>query len=104
MCEAAKEALWFTSFMEEIGVGDFKESPLKIYIDNQGAMFLAENEVVSERSKHIDIRHFFIRDLIKDGKLSFVYVPTEENPADLFTKNLKAPALQQNYTKLGLFM
>ncbi|UYV70600.1 hypothetical protein LAZ67_7003638, partial [Cordylochernes scorpioides] len=73
-----------------------------IYIDNQGAMFLAENEVVSERSKHIDIRHFFIRDLIKDGKLSFVYVPTEENPANLFTKNLKAPALQQNYTKLGL--
>ncbi|UYV81671.1 hypothetical protein LAZ67_20001885 [Cordylochernes scorpioides] len=104
MCEAAKEALWFTSFMEEIGVGDFKESPLKIYIDNQGAMFLAENEVVSERSKHIDIRHFFIRDLIKDGNLSFVYVPTEENPADLFTKNLKAPALQQNYTKLGLFI
>ncbi|UYV74577.1 hypothetical protein LAZ67_12000185 [Cordylochernes scorpioides] len=104
MCETAKEALWFTSFMEEIGVGGFKESPLKIYIDNQGAMFLAENEVVSERSKHIDIRHLFIRDLIKDGKLSFVYVPTEENPADLFTKNLKSPALQQNYTKLGLCM
>ncbi|UYV74589.1 hypothetical protein LAZ67_12000206 [Cordylochernes scorpioides] len=55
ICEAAKEALWFTSFMEEIGVGGFKESPLKIYIDNQGAMFHAENEVVSERSKHIDI-------------------------------------------------
>ncbi|UYV78617.1 hypothetical protein LAZ67_16002180 [Cordylochernes scorpioides] len=103
MCVAAKEALWFTSFMEEIGVDGFKESPLKIYIENQGAMFLAENKVVSER-KHIDIRHFFIRDLIKDGKLSFVYVPTKENPADLFTKNLKAPALQQNYTKLGLCM
>ncbi|UYV63799.1 hypothetical protein LAZ67_2005665 [Cordylochernes scorpioides] len=50
MCEAAKEALWFTSFMEEIGVGGFKEYPLKTYIDNQGTMFLAENEVVSERS------------------------------------------------------
>ncbi|UYV74572.1 hypothetical protein LAZ67_12000176 [Cordylochernes scorpioides] len=43
-----------------------------------------------------------LEDLIKDGKLSFVYVPTEENPADLFTKNLKSPALRQNYTKLGL--
>ncbi|UYV70601.1 hypothetical protein LAZ67_7003642 [Cordylochernes scorpioides] len=90
MCEAAKKLYGISS--EDI------------YIDNQGAMFLAENEVVSERSKHIDIRHFFIRDLIKDGKLSFVYVPTEENPANLFTKNLKAPALQQNYTKLGLCM
>ena len=60
----------------------------KIFVDNTGAIFLANNWVTSNRTKHIDVKYHFVRELIEDGKIEVVYVRTNENPADMFTKNL----------------
>ncbi|XP_028391792.1 uncharacterized protein LOC114516495 isoform X1 [Dendronephthya gigantea] len=57
-----------------------------IKIDNQGAMNLAKNPIHHQRTKHIDIRYHFIREEVKEGRVSLEYVSTEENIADIFTK------------------
>jgi hypothetical protein len=62
--------------------------PVKIEIDNTGALFLAENSTTSQRTKHIDVRHHFVRNLIRDGIIVVSFVGTNDNDADLFTKNL----------------
>ena len=71
--------------LEEIG---YKLGPLPICSDNQGAIFISSNPVMERRSKHIDIRYHYIRELIEDKKVEVFYISTDENPADLFTKNL----------------
>ena len=71
--------------LEEIG---YKLGPLPICSDNQGAIFISSNPVMEQRSKHIDIRYHYIRELIEDKKVEVFYISTDENPADLFTKNL----------------
>ena len=58
-----------------------------IKCDNQGAIFLAKNET-STRTKHVDVRYHFIRNLVDDGIIKLEYINTQENVADMLTKNL----------------
>ena len=64
--------------------------PATLFEDNTGAMFLMENQAVGFRTKHIDIRWHHIREMMKgdDPRLSVQFVPSEENFADLETKNV----------------
>ena len=62
-----------------------------IYEDNLGAIYLAKNQQVSSRTKHIDIRHHFLRDLIQDKKIEIRFVRSENNSSDITTKNTPAP-------------
>jgi hypothetical protein len=59
MCHAAKEAMWLINFLEEIGLEKFVSKPMKLRVDNQGAIGLVKNKITSERNKHIQLRHFF---------------------------------------------
>ena len=83
LCEASKEVMWISSFLTELGV---KFDTPVIYCDNQGAAALARNPVGHQRSKHIDIRYFFIREAIANGVLKVEYIATTDNVADIFTK------------------
>jgi hypothetical protein len=85
LSECAQEAMFTKSLVEEI-TGLITE-PALIYEDNLGALFLAKNAQVSGRTKHIDVRHHYIRDLIKDKKLELKFIKSEDNPADIMTKN-----------------
>lgn len=62
--------------------------PGRLYLDNQGAIHLCEGFENSKRSKHIDIKYHFIKDLVDNGQISIKYVPTHENISDLLTKSL----------------
>ena len=59
-----------------------------IYRDNQGALALVKNPYLYERSKHIDIYYYYIRDLAKKGKLEITYISITNIPADKITKPL----------------
>ena len=59
---------------------------IRMYVDNQGAIALANNPVHHKRSKHIDVKYHFLRLEIQNGNLKLTYVPTENNVADIFTK------------------
>jgi hypothetical protein len=62
--------------------------PTQIWEDNQGAIHMATNQVTSARTKHIDIRHHFVREQLESRAISVTYIPTQHQLADLFTKNL----------------
>lgn len=64
--------------------------------DDSGAVHLANKSMRSARSKHIDIRHHFIRDIVKRGEIKIVHVRTEFQHADLLTKNLNGDAYRQD--------
>ena len=60
--------------------------PVKIYVDNKGAIFIAENPVV-KRTKHIDTRFHIIREHIENDIVKIQFITSVENTADIFTKN-----------------
>ena len=61
--------------------------PIKIQVDNVGAIWLANNSSVSERTKHADLRAQFVRDMIKDQVIEINFVKSAENDSDIMTKN-----------------
>jgi hypothetical protein len=85
MTEAAQELLYVKQVLEFLHVKF--QLPMIIKCDNQGAAFLAKNES-STRTKHIDVRYHFLRDLVKDEVIKIEYVNTKINVADALTKNL----------------
>ena len=86
--EAVKGAVYLKRFAEELEVAD--GSPLELHRDNKGARDLAYNPEHHQRSKHIDRRHFYVRETIENGELTVPYVKTDDNLADFFTKSLPA--------------
>jgi hypothetical protein len=63
-------------------------SPVTIVNDNQGTIALYENRVHHQRSKHINIKHHFVRDEYRQGKINvmYMYMPSKDMIADIFTK------------------
>ena len=82
---AVCEVLWL--MILEVGVS-MKKIPIDVGCDNQGALESESDEIENERSKHIDVKHHFIRDIYQKGKITLNYVPTSEMIADIMTKNL----------------
>ena len=65
-------------------------------------MSLTEEKKFSNRSKHIDIRYHFLKDLVRDAQVKLEYVPTHENVADLMTKPLGASKIKKFRSQAGL--
>ena len=59
-----------------------------ILCDNQSCIKMTENPVFHDRSKHIEIRYFYIRDMMQKGAIKLQYVSTDEQVVDVLTKPL----------------
>ena len=90
--EAAKELIWLRYLLRDIHHPPSQATPL--FMDNRGASLLARNPVYHNRTKHIDIRHHFIRQCVSDGSIDVKLISTSDNAADLFTKSLGRIKLQ----------
>ena len=95
----AKEAMYLHTFVQEIRGLD---KPIRINCDNQGAIALSKDNKFHARTKHIDIRYHFVREAVEDGKITLKYIPTDENPADIFTKPLAKAKFRRFTELLGL--
>ena len=86
--EAAKEAIYLDALYKELG---FKEdtAPIQLSLDNKAAIDSSYNPENHSRTKHIDRRHYFVRELVEEGRLVVPFVSTNDNLADFFTKPLK---------------
>ena len=84
--EAAKEAVYLDRFLAELG--EPRNGPIPLNVDNTGARNLAYNPELHQRTKHIDRRHFFVREMVEAMHISVPYVNTADNLADFFTKPL----------------
>ena len=86
MTVCAQDVLFTMNLLEEL-VGDQLLKPSLVYGDNVASLFLAQNNSVSQRTKHIDIRHRFIYDLVENKQFELRHVKTEENTSNINSKN-----------------
>jgi hypothetical protein len=87
MSIAATEIKFVVSLLTEIG-GEPPSLPSILREDNTGAIFMAKNTAIGQRTKHVDIRYRFVNDMVQQGDLSVVHISGDENPSDVMTKNL----------------
>jgi hypothetical protein len=71
------------------GIVNATKKPTKIYMDNSLVIVLPKNLVFHDRSKHIDIKFHYLWDCIANNKVEVKYVKTQEQVADIFTKQFK---------------
>ncbi|GJU71025.1 hypothetical protein Tco_1262430 [Tanacetum coccineum] len=95
--KACQQALCMKQALIDYGI---RLDVVPIMCDNKGAIDLSKNPVQYSRTKHIEIRHHFLRDNVQKGNISIEKVASEDNIADIFTKPLK----REVYLRLGLGM
>ena len=79
------QLLWMQKLILDYGIC---QEHLTIYYDNTSAINISKNLVQHFRTKHIEIRHHFIREFVKDGTLTLEFIHTDDQKVDLFTKPL----------------
>ncbi|GJZ56930.1 hypothetical protein Tco_0612424 [Tanacetum coccineum] len=97
--KACQQVLWTKQVLIDYGI---RLDDVPIMCDNKGAIDLSKNPIQHSRTKHIEIRHHFLRDNVQKGNISIEKVASEDNIADIFTKPLKREVF--NYLRLGLGM
>ena len=87
--DAVKELLFLRQVWHFMSPGKYKGMPcFSIFEDNQGAVQLSQNPVSNSNSKHIDVRHHVLRELVRQGGVSVSHVPSAYQHADILTKAL----------------
>lgn len=100
LAEAAKEGIWLQGLIAELG---FLKAMFTIFEDNQSCIKLT-SRFEHKRLKHIDVKFNYIRDLVLDKKLCVQYISTNEQTADILTKNLSGDLFIAHRLNLGLRM
>jgi hypothetical protein len=100
--EAAKEAVWIRNFINDLRIPGVHIDAVPLYIDNNSALKLTRNPEFHSRSKHIDIKHHFIREKVDEGVINTQRVETRDNLADVFTKALPRPTHEDLVNRLNL--
>ena len=85
--EAAKEALWLTGLVKELGI---QQGGVSLHCDSHSVIYLAKNQVYHARTKHIDMRFHKIKELVATSELLFEKIHTSENAVDMLTKPVTA--------------
>ena len=71
-----------------------------IYVDNVGAIWLSNNRTTSERTKHVHIRTAFVKEYQKGGKILIKFIESEENDAEINTKNTPNTTFKTHQAKI----
>jgi histone deacetylase 1/2 len=98
MCEAIKEAMWLRNFLSELKIK--YDDPIVLRVDNESAKALSLDPVNHSGSKHIDLKYKFILECVSTGFIKPVYVRTDQNIADIFTKSPTVAVFRQHMQQL----
>lgn len=99
--EAARELVWLTRVMKVLT--ELKYTPA-LHVDNEAAVRLAHNPEFHKRTKHIRIRHFYVREQVAEGAIEVKRIGTTDQPADMLTKGLPRPKFSSFCTALGIVL
>ncbi|KAF7334226.1 Transcription factor [Mycena sanguinolenta] len=97
---AAREITWLRNLVGELS--DIPLAPTPLYCDNQGTIILARSGLVNPRNKHIDIRYRYVNEALENGLIALLYVPTNDQIADVLTKALPRVKLHHFRHLMGL--
>jgi hypothetical protein len=98
--EASTYAGWLRMLLNELGVKC--DEPVRTYQDNKSAIIIAQQGGNFKRLKHLLVREAFVQERIKFGDILLQYLGTNEMPADMLTKPLSGPKLQQHMDTIHL--
>ena len=87
LSEGAKDMVYFRKLLS--GLGEPEHGPSSLATDSQSARDVSYNPQHHDRMKHVERRHFFIRDMVEKFELEVPFVRTADNVADMFTKPMK---------------
>jgi hypothetical protein len=97
---AVHEAVWINKLLTDLF--DHEMDPTIIHCDNQSCVKLSENLVFHDRSKHIEIKYHYIRDMVQRKTIYVQYLPTHEQIIDIFIKPLAKTKFEYFRERLGL--
>jgi hypothetical protein len=100
--EATGQALWLKKFIPDLKVVDCISRPLKMYCDNEPAVFYAHNNKSSNATKSIEIRYYVVKDKIQDHTISLEHIRTKDMLADPLTKGLPPNVFKEHLAGMGL--
>ena len=98
--EATREAVWLKRMLEELE--PCSTSQIEIKCDNQSAIRLTNNSELHRRSKHIELKHFYVRQEQLKKNVKIVYIDSLNQVADGLTKGLPRPRFEELWSKLGV--
>lgn len=98
--ESAQEILWLNRLLDDL----LKTEKPILNLDNESAVYLAHNPKYEyhKRTKHIKLKHFFIRECVSNGDFIVEQVASEDQLADMLTKPLYGPRLKVLSSRIGL--
>lgn len=97
---AVNQAFWLRKILIDLNLE--QEASTEILVDNQAAIAISQNPVFHGKTKHFNIKLFFLREVQKDGAVTLVYCRTEDQIADVFTKPLSVSKFEFLRSKLGV--
>ena len=100
LAEATKEVQWIIQLLKNFNI--IFTGPVTIQSDNQSCIKFVQNEKFSNRTKHIDVRYHYVKDLISNNAIELKYCPTEYNIADMLTKPLAGTKIKALRELAGL--
>jgi len=99
--EGTKELIWLKRLLSELSRTANQDKPPALYIDNAGAVKLSKNPAYHRKSKHIEVRHFYVREKFLDGELGLEHIEGAEQLADLLTKPLERVQFEMLRSEIG---
>jgi hypothetical protein len=97
---ASREAMWLRKLLSDLFSAELESTV--IHCDNQSCIKLSENSVFRDRSKHIEMRYHYVRDMMQKNILTIQYVPMAEQTANILIKPLSLTKFVYFRDKLGV--
>ena len=98
----ACQVVWMRRTLEKLSHA--QDGSTTVMCDNSSTIKLSKNPIMQGRSKHIDVRFHFLRDLTRDGVVGLVHCGSQDQVADLMTNPLKLEAFLKLRDQLGMCM
>ena len=80
------EVLWIKQLLEELKAAS--PLPMKVFCDNKVDIAIVHNPVLHDRTKHVEVDKYFIKEKLENGLIVMPYIPMVEQVADILTKGL----------------
>ena len=102
LAAAGKEAEWIRDLLLDIRLWDVPMPSIPMYCDSEATLSKVYNAVYNGKSRHISLRHNYVRQLLESGTIKVVFVRSSKNLADPLTKPLTRDLVGTTTRDMGL--